>query len=178
MLLLSDWLAHNLELEPLNPGMSVLTNVSFPLPANFRMRMHIRGKIRLTRETSVRACLCIRPLLCNTRNNSNTHDHARTHEHTHSHKHTHARTYTHELTNESTHIYISTCTHEHTQGRKHTRTHSRTHALETMDFLDLTIYKGTHFHMTNILDTNHVFVYDRESVSSCVCVCMPVCLRA
>ena len=55
MLLQSDWLAQNLELEPLNPGMAVLTNVSFILPANFRIRMHIRGK----NTTSLRACVCV-----------------------------------------------------------------------------------------------------------------------
>ena len=71
VLLQSDWLAQNLELEPVNPGSSALTNISFPIPANIRMRIHIREKIRLARETSVlrvcvclRACLCMRPLLC------------------------------------------------------------------------------------------------------------------
>ena len=59
LLLQSDWLSQNLELEPLIPGRSALTNFSFPLPANFRMRMHISGKIRLARETTVRACLCV-----------------------------------------------------------------------------------------------------------------------
>ena len=59
VLLPSDWLAKNLELEPLIPGRSPLTNFSFPLPTNFRMRIHISGKIRLARETSVRACLCL-----------------------------------------------------------------------------------------------------------------------
>ena len=60
VLLQSDWLAQNLELEPLNPG----SNVSFPLLANFSMRMHIRGKIRLARETSVRACVCACVRVC------------------------------------------------------------------------------------------------------------------
>ena len=59
VLLQSDWLAQNLELEPLFPGRSALTNFSFPLPANFRMRIHISGKIRLARETSVRTCVCV-----------------------------------------------------------------------------------------------------------------------
>ena len=59
MLLQSDWFAQNLELEPLNPGRSAQTNLSFPLPANFRTRMHIHGKIRLVRESTVRACLCV-----------------------------------------------------------------------------------------------------------------------
>ena len=64
MLLQSDWLAQNLELEPLNPGRLALTNVSFPFPASLRMRMHIRGKIRLARETSVRACVCACVRVC------------------------------------------------------------------------------------------------------------------
>ena len=55
VLLQSDLLAQNLELEPLNPGMSVLTNVSFILPTNFRMRMHIRVK----NTASLRACVCV-----------------------------------------------------------------------------------------------------------------------
>ena len=64
VLLQSDWLAQNLELEPLNPGRSALTNFSFPLPANFRTRMHIRGKIRLARATSVRTCVCACVRVC------------------------------------------------------------------------------------------------------------------
>ena len=66
VLLQSDWFDHNLELEPLNPGRSAMTNVSFPIPANFRTRMHIRGKRRLARETSVRACVyaCVRVCVC------------------------------------------------------------------------------------------------------------------
>ena len=63
VLLQSDWFAQNLELEPLNPGRSAQTYLSFPLPANFRTLMHIRGKIRLARESRVRACLCGRQLL-------------------------------------------------------------------------------------------------------------------
>ena len=59
VLLQSDWLSQNLELEPLIPGRSALINFSFPLQANFRMRMHIRGKIRLAREISVRACMYV-----------------------------------------------------------------------------------------------------------------------
>ena len=55
VLLQSDWLAQNLELEPLNPCISVLTNVSFILPANFRIRIHIRGK----NTASLRACVCV-----------------------------------------------------------------------------------------------------------------------
>ena len=64
VLLQSDWFAQNLELEPVNPGMSAQTNFSFPLPANFRTRMHLRGKIRLARETSVRACVCAWVRVC------------------------------------------------------------------------------------------------------------------
>ena len=66
VLLQPDWFDQNLELEPLNPGRSALTNVSFPIPANFRTRIHIRGKIRLARETSVRACVyaCVRVCVC------------------------------------------------------------------------------------------------------------------
>ena len=63
VLLQSDWFVQNLELEPLNPGRSAQTNLSFPLPANFRTRMYILGQIRLARESRVRACLCVRPLL-------------------------------------------------------------------------------------------------------------------
>ena len=48
VLLQSDWLAQNLELEPLNPGMSALMNFSFLVAANIRTRMHIRGRIRQT----------------------------------------------------------------------------------------------------------------------------------
>ena len=59
MLQQSDWLAQNLELEPLNSGRSALTNFSFLLPANIRTRMHIREKIWLVRETSVRTCVCV-----------------------------------------------------------------------------------------------------------------------
>ena len=40
------------------------TNFFFPLPANFRTRMHRRGKIRLARETSVRACVCACVRVC------------------------------------------------------------------------------------------------------------------
>ena len=66
MLLQSDWLAQNLELVPLKTGRSALTNFSFLVPANIRTRMHIRGKIRLARETCVRACVCacVRVNLC------------------------------------------------------------------------------------------------------------------
>ena len=62
MLLQSDLLAQNLELELLNPTMAVLTNVSFILPANFFIRMHIRGK----NTTSLRECVCVclRACLC------------------------------------------------------------------------------------------------------------------
>ena len=65
VLLQSDWFIKNLELElePLNPGRSAQTNLSFPLHANFRTRMHILGKIRMARESRMRACLCVRPLL-------------------------------------------------------------------------------------------------------------------
>ena len=70
-LLQSDWLAKNLELEPRNPDRSAQTYFSFPPPANFRTRLRICGKIRLARETSVRACVyvcgcvcvCVRPLV-------------------------------------------------------------------------------------------------------------------
>ena len=72
LLLQSDWLAQNLELEPLNPGMSVLTNVSFILPANFRKRMHIRIKYTASLCACVCACLrisvyvrcCVRTCMC------------------------------------------------------------------------------------------------------------------
>ena len=66
VLLQSDWFDQYLELELLNTGRSSLTNVSFPIPANFRTRMHIRGKIRLARETSVRECVyaCVRVCVC------------------------------------------------------------------------------------------------------------------
>ena len=61
VLLISDWFSQNCELEPLIPGRS--SETSFPLPANFRTRMHIPGKIRLARESRVCSCLCVRPLL-------------------------------------------------------------------------------------------------------------------
>ena len=60
------------------------------------------------------------------------------------------------------HTYLNTRTHAHTHRHTKTRSHLRTHASETLDFLVLTIYKGTHFHITNNLDTNHVFVCDLE----------------
>ena len=63
MLLQYDWFAQYLELEPLNRGRSAQMNFSFLLAATFRTRIHILGKLRLARETSVRSCLCERPLL-------------------------------------------------------------------------------------------------------------------
>ena len=69
-LLLSDWLALNLELEPRNPGKSTQTYFSFPSPAHFRTYMRICGKIRLVAilvcvRVCVPACvcLCVRPLV-------------------------------------------------------------------------------------------------------------------
>ena len=67
VLLQSDWFAQNLELEPLNPGLSAQTNLSFSLPAKFRTRMHILGKIRLARKSRVRACLFVRPFIVGVR---------------------------------------------------------------------------------------------------------------
>ena len=58
-LLQSDWLAQNLELERRKHGRSTQTYFYLPPPAHFRTRMRINGKIRLTRETRVRACVCL-----------------------------------------------------------------------------------------------------------------------
>ena len=112
VLLLSDWLAHNLELEHLNPGMSVLTNVSFPLMANFRMRMHIRGKIRLVRETSVRACVCSCVRVCVYVRCCVTH------------AITHTLTITPEHTN--THTHTNTLTQEPIRTNSHRKVHTYT----------------------------------------------------
>ena len=58
-LMQSDWLAQNLELEPRNPGRYTQTYFCLPPPAHFHTRMRIHGKIRLARETRMRACVCI-----------------------------------------------------------------------------------------------------------------------
>ena len=66
ILLKSDWLAQNIELEPRIPGSSTQTYFYLPPPALFRKGLGIQGKIRLARETRVRACVyvCVWERVC------------------------------------------------------------------------------------------------------------------